>query len=122
MVLFMLIQIPLGREYLKAAAPAALNLQSLSAVSEQASQYAYQIGMSAVGLAGLMLCYAFTGQSWFRGAWPSGASLVTGSFFAGWHRQSWVRSGPGFSIPGGLWEIFIGVWLIAKGFNKRALI
>ncbi len=21
------------------------------------------------------------------------------------------------TIPGGLWELFIGVWLIAKGFN-----
>jgi hypothetical protein len=24
------------------------------------------------------------------------------------------------SIPGGLWELFIGVWLIAKGFNPSA--
>ena len=22
------------------------------------------------------------------------------------------------AIPGGLWELFIGVWLIAKGFNS----
>jgi hypothetical protein len=26
------------------------------------------------------------------------------------------------SIPGGLWELFIGVWLIAKGFNSPAII
>src|SRR5674476_879791 len=26
------------------------------------------------------------------------------------------------SIPGGLWEIFIGVWLIVKGFNSSAII
>jgi hypothetical protein len=24
------------------------------------------------------------------------------------------------AIPGGLWELFIGVWLIAKGFNPSA--
>jgi hypothetical protein len=24
------------------------------------------------------------------------------------------------TIPGGLWELFIGVWLIAKGFNSSA--
>jgi hypothetical protein len=24
------------------------------------------------------------------------------------------------AIPGGLWELFIGVWLIAKGFNPAA--
>jgi hypothetical protein len=25
------------------------------------------------------------------------------------------------SIPGGLWEVFTGVWLIFKGFNASAL-
>ena len=57
MVLFVLLQIPLGSEYLKAAASNAFYLQALSTVSVQASQYAYEIGMSALGLAGLMLCY-----------------------------------------------------------------
>lgn len=26
------------------------------------------------------------------------------------------------AIPGGLWEMFIGVWLIAKGFNPSAFV
>jgi len=26
------------------------------------------------------------------------------------------------SIPGGLWEVFIGVWLIVKGFNAAAIV
>ena len=25
------------------------------------------------------------------------------------------------TIPGGLWALFIGVWLIAKGFNAAAI-
>jgi hypothetical protein len=25
------------------------------------------------------------------------------------------------SLPGGLWEVFIGVWLMAKGFNSSAI-
>src|SRR6266581_3252346 len=57
MVLFVLVQIPLGSEYLKATAPDAFYLQALSTVSAQASQYAYAIGMSTLGVAGLMLCY-----------------------------------------------------------------
>jgi hypothetical protein len=24
------------------------------------------------------------------------------------------------TIPGGLWELFIGVWLIVKGFNLKS--
>jgi hypothetical protein len=26
------------------------------------------------------------------------------------------------TIPGGLWELFIGVWLIVKGFNSSAIV
>jgi hypothetical protein len=26
------------------------------------------------------------------------------------------------AIPGGLWELFIGVWLIARGFNPSAFV
>ena len=26
------------------------------------------------------------------------------------------------TIPGGLWEVFIGVWLIAKGFDPSAFV
>jgi hypothetical protein len=26
------------------------------------------------------------------------------------------------SIPGGLWEVFVGVWLIVKGFNASAFV
>jgi hypothetical protein len=26
------------------------------------------------------------------------------------------------AIPGGLWELFIGVWLIVKGFNPPAIV
>jgi len=59
MVLFILLQIPLGSEYLKAAASDTLYFQSLSTISVQASQYAYQIGTSALGISGLILNYTF---------------------------------------------------------------
>src|SRR5215210_1670924 len=54
MVLFILIQIPLGSEYVKAAAPDAFYLQALGTVFVQANQYAYQIGMSTLGISGLL--------------------------------------------------------------------
>src|SRR5690349_16903707 len=58
-VLFLLLQIPLGREYLHAAAADTAALRALSAVSLQASLYAYQLAMLFVGLAGLLLCAVF---------------------------------------------------------------
>jgi hypothetical protein len=123
MVLFVLLQIPLGSEYMKAAAPDALPLQALSTVSVQASQYAYQIGMIAVGLAGLMLCstlyraklvprpVAVWGLIGYAIIFCGMVSAVMGSGLA-------LVS----SIPGGLWELFIGVWLIVKGFSPSAIV
>ena len=123
MVLFILLQIPLGSVYLKAVAHDFIYLQDLSTVSVQASQYAYQIGMIAVGVAGSILCYNL-----YR------AKLVP-RLLALWGLVGYVLifcgmlseimgSGLGLisSIPGGLWEIFIGVWLIVKGFNSSAII
>jgi hypothetical protein len=117
-ILFLLLQIPLGREYLSAGASAASGLQALSTLSIQASLYAYQISMIAVGLAGLMLCYTFYRAKlvprpvavWGLAGY---ATILCGS----------VLEVLGFdlrlihTIPGGLWELFIGVWLIAKGFS-----
>jgi Domain of unknown function (DUF4386) len=118
-IMFLLLQIPLGRAYLAAGAPEASSLQALSTLSIQAHLYSYEIGMIAVGFAGLMLCYMFYRVSLvprLLAVWGliGYAVLLTGSVLTvlGFH--------PGLihTIPGGLWELFIGVWLIAKGFNS----
>lgn len=118
MVLLILIQIPLASEYAKAAAPVALVLQGLSTVLVQARMYAYEIGMSALGFAGLMLCYTL-----YRGKLVPGWLAIWG--LAGYAIilcgmvSAIVGSGLAdiSAIPGGLWEVFVGVWLIFKGFS-----
>ena len=123
MVLFMLIQIPLGSEFLKAAAGDASFLQALSAVSAQASQYAYQIGMSALGVSGLMLCYTLY-RAKLVPAWLAIWGLVGYATILVGMVSAVMGSGLGdlSSIPGGLWEVFMGVWLIAKGFSSSAFV
>jgi hypothetical protein len=123
MVLFMLIQIPLGSEYLKAAASDASFLQALSAVSAQVSQYAYQIGMSALGVSGLILCYTLFRAKLVPG-WLAGWGLVGYATILVGMLSAVMGSGLGdlSSLPGGLWEVFIGVWLIVKGFSSSAVV
>jgi hypothetical protein len=123
MVLLLLLQIPLGSEYLKAAPSDAFYLQALSTVSVQASQYAYAIGMSALGLSGLMLCYTLYKAKLvprFVAVW----GLVGYAVILIGMLSDIMGSGLGLasSLPGGLWEVFIGVWLIVKGFNPSGFV
>lgn len=123
MVLFVLLQIPLGSEYLKAAAPDTFYLQALSTVSVQASQYAYQIGIRALGVAGLMLCYTLYRAQLVPRPVAVWGVIGYAIIFCGMVSE-FMGSGLGLasSIPGGLWEVFIGVWLIAKGFSSSAIV
>lgn len=121
MVLFVLLQIPLGGEYLKAGAEASY-LQALSTVLMQAQLDAYNIAMTTLGISGLILCYGFYKARLIPrllAVWGlvGYATILGGS----------VLEVLGFNlfsvhaIPGGLWEVFIGVWLIAKGFNSSTI-
>jgi hypothetical protein len=123
MVLFVLIQIPLGSEYLKAAASDSSFLQALSAVFSQAQQYAYQIGMTALGVSGLMLCYTLY-KAKLVPAWLAIWGLVGYATILIGMLSAIMGSGLGdlSSYVGGLWEVAIGVWLIVKGFNAAAIV
>lgn len=116
MALLILFQIPLANESVKAGASD--TLQALSAAFMQAQLYAYHFGMLTVGVAGLMLCYVFYRTQLvprFLGVWGlvGYAVILGGSVLevAGFNLNSL------HTIPGGLWELFMGVWLIVKGFN-----
>jgi hypothetical protein len=123
MILFVLIQIPLGSEYVKAVAPDASYLQALSTLFTQAQLYAYEIGMSTLGLAGLMLCYTLY-RTKLIPRWLAVWGLVGYAIIFGGMVSAIMGSGLGdiSSIAGGLWEMFIGVWLIAKGFSSTAFV
>jgi hypothetical protein len=118
MILFVLLQIPLGSEYLKAGAADTAALQALSAVLSQAKLYAYDMGMITLGVSGLLLCYTLY-QARLVPRWLAIWGLVGYAIIFGGMVSDVMGSGLGLvsSLPGGLWEVFIGVWLIAKGFN-----
>jgi hypothetical protein len=116
MALLILFQIPLANEYLKGGASD--NLSALSAVFNQAQLYAYHFGMLTVGFAGLMLCYVFYKTQLvprFLGVWGLiGYAVILGGSVL---EVAGINLNSIHAIPGGLWEVFIGVWLIVKGFS-----
>ncbi len=119
--LFILLQIPLGAEFLKASASETSYLQSLSGLFAQSQAYSYQIGMVTLGMAGLTLCYGFSRtklvpQFFIIWGFIGYVSFLGGSILEilGFNLQLL------HTLPGGLWEISIGIWLIIKGFTSSA--
>ena len=118
MVLLIVMQIPVGAEYLQTAATETAHLEALSTVLTAANVYAYEFGMMALGVAGLILCSAFFRSRLIPRAlsvWGlvGHATLLGGSVL----EILGVHLGSIQVLPGGLWEIFIGFWLIMKGFT-----
>ncbi|HEX5336468.1 MAG TPA: DUF4386 domain-containing protein [Propionicimonas sp.] len=121
MTLLIAVQVPVGAQFLKAGADASY-LNALSAVLTEANLYAYDFAMTALGVAGVILCAAFvrTGliPRWLAVWGVAGyAVILVGSVLQilGFELNS-IQA-----IPGGLWEVFAGVWLIVKGFNPTAV-
>jgi hypothetical protein len=123
MVLFLLVQIPLGSEFLKTAGASASYLQALSTITVQASQYAYAMGMSTLGVSGLILCYVLYKTKLVPRILAVWGLIGYAVIFVGMISQI-LGSGLGLmsSLPGGLWEMFVGGWLIVKGFNASAFL
>jgi uncharacterized protein DUF4386 len=123
MVLFVLIQIPIGSEYVNAGASDASSLQALSTVFMQAQLDAYNIAMITLGISGLILCYSFYKSKLvprFLAVWGLvGYAVILGGSVVEVFGFNLLTI---HAIPGGLWEVFIGVWLIVKGFNPSAFV
>jgi CubicO group peptidase (beta-lactamase class C family) len=122
MVLFVLLQIPLGSTYLQTAPADLADLLALSNVLIQAKLYVYDMGMITLGISGILLCYTLYRTKLvprLLAVW----GLVGYAIIFGGMVSEVMGSGLGLasSIPGGLWEVFIGVWLIVKGFNAPVI-
>jgi hypothetical protein len=121
MALLILMQIPVGVAYLSTRPADTSYLQALSTVLTQANLSTYEIAMITVGVAGLILCAAFLRTSLLPrplAVWGlvGYAVILAGSVLqiVGFQLHS-IQA-----VPGGLWEGFVGVWLIAKGFGGRS--
>ncbi len=89
----------------------------------QAQLYAYAIGMITLGIAGLMLCYTLYRPTLVP-RWLAVWGLLGYAIILCGMVSAIMGSGLGdlSSIVGGLWELFVGVWLIVKGLNASAFV
>ena len=113
----------LSQEYVKAGTPDSSYFHTLGILFVGASNWGYFILMFFYGLGGLMFYYLFYKSRLiprFLSVWGLIAKtlLLTESLLIIFgHSLGMI-----LLIPTGLFEIFIGIWLIVKGFNSSIIV
>jgi hypothetical protein len=122
-VISLLSLVIVSRSYTEAGAADASYFETLRALAINGNFMAYNVAMVGLGLGSLFFCYLLFRSNLvprFLAVW----GLVGYAIFAtGCVLEILGFAGTGLvaTIPGGLFEIFFGIWLIAKGFNPSAI-
>lgn len=120
-VIFLLLLIPLSDAYLRADSAATGQFEALAILLREANYYSYQIGMVLWGMGGLMFCsilYQFKLIPRLISVWGVVGYTV---FISGCTLEIFgLNLSLIHTLPGGLFEVFLSVWLIVKGFNPSA--
>lgn len=116
--LFLFLFLPLSDSYIHVAPTLKPPFEVMATLLHQAGAYAYQVGMALWGLSGLVLCYILY------------QSLLVPRFIAAWGFVGYTlltlgtilellgyQVGVLLSLPGGLFEVALSVWLMVKGFH-----
>ena len=116
---FLLLLIPLGEEY-GAAEGQPSDLPALARVAQEAQHYSYQVGMLAVGISGLLLRRVLLRTGLVPGPLALVGLFGCAALFAGSVLEVLGYAvGTALSVPGGLFEVALGVLLLVKGFSAQ---
>ena len=116
---FLLLLIPLGQE-LAASGGQGSDLPALARVAQQANSSSFQAGMIALSIGGLVLCRVLLRA----GLVPRPLALLGLLGYAALLAGSALEVlgygvGTALSVPGGLFELALGVLLISRGFTAQ---
>ncbi len=120
--LFLLLLIPLSDEYVEFGTTDISTFEIIGSVLKKGGYFSYQIGMAIWGFGGLLFCsllYQSKLVPRYLSIWGFIGYIVfiSGTIF----ELFGYTIGVLLSIPGGLFEISLSVWLIVKGFNVSKL-
>ena len=96
-----------------------LPLNLLFDLASSGNFYAYQFGMAIWGIAGLVLCYLLSRSKLVPAVFCIAGYIGYSIFISGCLLELFgLPYSLVCSIPGGLFEISLSLWLIIKGFNN----
>lgn len=116
-VVLLLLLVPLGSEYADAGAGDAPVISSLARVAQEGNQYAYQFAMIGLGLGSVLFCRVLLRARlvprsiavWGLVGYPIMAAGMMLDVLG-------YDVGLALLVPGGLFEVALGVLLVVKGF------
>jgi len=119
-VVFLLLQVPLGRELQESGAAGGAQLQALSTLAIQGNASAYQVAMVALGIGSVPFWYLFYRARLVPRLLAAWGIVGYAVFVAGSVAElRGLEVGLLLSLPAGLFEVAVGIWLIVKGFSAR---
>jgi hypothetical protein len=121
--IFLLLLVPLSDEFLKTGSIYSTYFQTMNVLCKKGNFFSYQTGMVIWGLGGLIFCYLLYLSRIVPGllaVWGFIGYIIfiTGSMLAIFGYSVDIP----LEIPGGLFEIFLSIWLIVRGFNSSAIV
>jgi hypothetical protein len=120
-VLYLLMLLPLGQLGVDAGEASVGWATALGSLLTQSNTIAYQIAMMSLGLASLFLCALLFRTRLiprFLAVWGFVGYAI---FMIGAIAEIFgIHIGVMLSVPGGLFELVVGLWLIFKGFQPAA--
>jgi len=120
--IFLILILPLSDAYVTSEPSEMRQIELLFNMCKTANFYAYQVAMVIWGIGGLIFSYMLL-VTQIVPRWMSVWGIigyiifVSGAFFALFGIPIDVL----LDIPGGLFEIFLSIWLIAKGFRPGTI-
>tara|TARA_R110002126_G_scaffold290897_3_gene449401 strand:+ start:12614 stop:13294 length:681 start_codon:yes stop_codon:yes gene_type:complete len=116
--IFLLLLLPLSEEYIKLGASNESNFETIGILLKKGGFYSYQIGMAIWGFGGLLLCYLLYISKLVPRLFSIWGFVGYTIFIAGTILELFgYELGVLLSIPGGLFEISMSLWLLIKGFR-----
>lgn len=120
--IFLLLLVPLADEYVKAGSAPTSHFETMGVILQMGGAYAYQVAMAIWGLGGLLfvsVLYKSKLVPRLLSVWGMIGYIV---FVSGTILEIFgYPVGVLLALPGGLFELSLSVWLIAKGFNSSAI-
>jgi hypothetical protein len=120
-VLCLLMLIPLGQYAVEVGGASVAWATAIGSLLIQANRMAFQIGMLSLGLASLFLCALLFRTRLIPRVLAVWGLIGYALFLGGAVAEIFgMPIGVMLSIPGGLFEVAVGIWLLMKGFQPEA--